>query len=659
MEHYSKLNTQEAWSVVQRYLKSNTYNYALLIDGPWGGGKTHFVTKELIPKIQENENEKKPIYVSLYGLRSTDELMGKVSQKVIFKKSEKRASTAVKIAKECTETIRSFTKVGLNLDGILLAIASFTQWSKYILIFDDLERCQIDIQEVLGAINGFVEHEGCKVILIANQKELGNQISKNQELKYLVAAQKNIVMTKTEEVVDPFLKGFYHEDKQVEVEEENFREARLRKRATLLFSKNHEYEKIKEKLIGEVIYFSPVYNEILEALINGVRPEKTSKILLAELSVIEEIFHTYAKCNLRTFQAFLEKTIYLFDLIDKAFEDRLPEIGAILIKYIFRVVCGFRNNETLSAMQAADLIGNFVIGDGGDGKNYLYGFKFVDCAVVNGYVGCEMVTESIKQYLTVYDSMLKDPNDPYNLLDKGWSEAREEEVTQNLSTMVEKLEADKYDFECVGLILELVIAITVGAEMPPEFMDRTKKYVLEYIAKAETPLAWIKKDTHRFMRSNKVCEKIETVSEEIEKAIVTQNEKVALNSFSSILDGKDWGNKLKEYFDNNKFNQKFKPWLLFEMQGDELNDLILNSYAGEISKLRECVYNALQGSAKLNIAELHRAKEVMEKMRSELKRRIDEARDRIAQMQIRLLKDQLKENADALARIITNTQNGS
>ena len=41
-----------------------------------------------------------------------------------------------------------------------------------ILIFDDLERCSINIVDLLGYINNFVEHQSYKVILIANEEEL-------------------------------------------------------------------------------------------------------------------------------------------------------------------------------------------------------------------------------------------------------------------------------------------------------------------------------------------------------------------------------------------------------------------------------------------------------------------------------------------------------
>ena len=45
---------------------SNT-DYALLIDGKWGSGKTYYVKNILIPLI-EKDKKYKPIYISLNGL---------------------------------------------------------------------------------------------------------------------------------------------------------------------------------------------------------------------------------------------------------------------------------------------------------------------------------------------------------------------------------------------------------------------------------------------------------------------------------------------------------------------------------------------------------------------------------------------------------------
>lgn len=41
-----------------------------------------------------------------------------------------------------------------------------------LIIFEDLERSEIDILKVFGYVNSLVEQDGAKVLLVANEKEL-------------------------------------------------------------------------------------------------------------------------------------------------------------------------------------------------------------------------------------------------------------------------------------------------------------------------------------------------------------------------------------------------------------------------------------------------------------------------------------------------------
>lgn len=63
-------------------------------------------------------------------------------------------------------------KIGFESDDLneLLSTIEFDK-SKIIIIFDDLERVGIEINEVLGIINSFVECHKTKVIIIANEKK--------------------------------------------------------------------------------------------------------------------------------------------------------------------------------------------------------------------------------------------------------------------------------------------------------------------------------------------------------------------------------------------------------------------------------------------------------------------------------------------------------
>ena len=66
--------------VVEQYLKMDT-NYALLITGKWGTGKTYYYNNVLVPKvIQKNEvlgnaqKKYKAVRISLYGVVGLDDV---------------------------------------------------------------------------------------------------------------------------------------------------------------------------------------------------------------------------------------------------------------------------------------------------------------------------------------------------------------------------------------------------------------------------------------------------------------------------------------------------------------------------------------------------------------------------------------------------------
>ncbi|WP_157844148.1 hypothetical protein [Candidatus Stoquefichus sp. SB1] len=40
---------------------------------------------------------------------------------------------------------------------------------------DDLERCTVDIQELLGCISDIAEQDSCKFIIVGNENEIKNQ----------------------------------------------------------------------------------------------------------------------------------------------------------------------------------------------------------------------------------------------------------------------------------------------------------------------------------------------------------------------------------------------------------------------------------------------------------------------------------------------------
>ena len=70
----------------------------------------------------------------------------------------------------------------------MLELLDYSNIKKAIFIFDDLERCGLSIIQTLGILNDLIENNGVKIIIIANQKEIGKvSDSSNLPHKYMVA----------------------------------------------------------------------------------------------------------------------------------------------------------------------------------------------------------------------------------------------------------------------------------------------------------------------------------------------------------------------------------------------------------------------------------------------------------------------------------------
>jgi nucleoside-triphosphatase THEP1 len=173
--------------------------FAVLLKGEWGSGKTWFINKY---REKLKENNQKCLYVSLYGMTSFSEIEDTFFQQLHPILSSKGMAITGKIFKG---VLKGTLKVDLDGDkkddgSLNLQIPEINipeylkNTDKCILIFDDLERCQIDIGHILGYINSFVEHQGLKVVIIANETELLKQDKYNSIKEKLIGKTFNVVL---------------------------------------------------------------------------------------------------------------------------------------------------------------------------------------------------------------------------------------------------------------------------------------------------------------------------------------------------------------------------------------------------------------------------------------------------------------------------------
>lgn len=139
--------------------------FCVLLTGPWGAGKTHF-----IKSFQESlKSEKQFLYVSLNGIQSIDQVNDEFYRILNPKLGGETAGIAGSLLKQ---SIKAGTRFEIDTKVIRFFKSVFTKYTNHILIFDDLERCEIPIEEQLGFLNKLVEHNSAKIILIANEQEL-------------------------------------------------------------------------------------------------------------------------------------------------------------------------------------------------------------------------------------------------------------------------------------------------------------------------------------------------------------------------------------------------------------------------------------------------------------------------------------------------------
>ena len=63
------------------YIRSDYTDYAIMINGEWGSGKTYFWNNKIKPKIdgmQFNGKKYSTIYMSLYGISNLEEISKKI-----------------------------------------------------------------------------------------------------------------------------------------------------------------------------------------------------------------------------------------------------------------------------------------------------------------------------------------------------------------------------------------------------------------------------------------------------------------------------------------------------------------------------------------------------------------------------------------------------
>ncbi|MDH2497933.1 P-loop NTPase fold protein [Acinetobacter baumannii] len=265
---------------IDYYCEDRLNNYAVLINGKWGVGKTWFISK-----VEERlkEKNKNVIYISLNGVAKKEAIDDEILRFLHPFWTNKKVKFLGRVA---SGLVKATLKVDLNNDGqsetLNVAVPSvnldelLTKGENLILIFDDVERCQIPISEILGYINYFVEHTKSKVILIGNEEEI--------------------------------------------------------------LKKDEKYLSEKEKIIGTTFLFNGDVNNAFDSMINDFLSENFKTKIIKNKSLILDVYTASKHQNIRVLKQSLHEFQRLFNIIswkdnEELFEKILRNFLILSIEY--------------------------------------------------------------------------------------------------------------------------------------------------------------------------------------------------------------------------------------------------------------------------------------------------------------------------------------
>lgn len=236
--------------------------FAVLIKGKWGCGKTFFIDSLLKEKFGEKYRKDSVIWLSLYGLSDIKQVSQKLYELMHPFLSNKITKFAFGVAKSA---VKISTGIDVDKDGnndISFDLSLFDVEkdennikTKRLLVVDDLERCSIPPEQILGFFSDYILEKNLKTIFIGNTDEIGN-------------------------------KNYNVEEKNSETQQVANDKLELKKES----AEKSDFEKIKEKVIGVEFTIYPETKEAIEKFVTKIQiPFLQKELCEICLTVVQQL----------------------------------------------------------------------------------------------------------------------------------------------------------------------------------------------------------------------------------------------------------------------------------------------------------------------------------------------------------------------------------
>lgn len=282
------MTTSELNNYILHYLKKDKTQTAIMLTGEWGSGKTYYIEKDLVPFLKDNKVTS--VVVSLYGLDDISMISKSIYMELRMStlggKHSETVTTGKVIAKNVLKNITGLAGINLGLDDKdLTELYESVNLKDKLLILEDVERSNISVTSLLGYVNGLVERDGVKVLLVANENE---------------------ILRKTERKMEFDFSKISDNKKSDNTEKKVPEEVKL-------------YLRIKEKTISDTIQFNGDFEQAVEQIIKEFDNYKLNMIFQRDQELYKTVSNTVRNIcgkNLRTFIFAIQKTVDVIDKMD-------------------------------------------------------------------------------------------------------------------------------------------------------------------------------------------------------------------------------------------------------------------------------------------------------------------------------------------------------
>lgn len=214
------------------YLQRENTQYATLLIGNWGCGKTYFIKDYINQKERNDKDIYKFIYISLFGLKSVSSVNSALFESlhpILGSKPVKFLGGVLQHAVKVGFRVDIFgdekdKESTINVDFSKINPLENRDYKELVFVFDDLERTGIPLTEILGFINLLCEQSNSKVIVISNEKEISEDKIYNKFKEKLVG--KTLVVENNERDFWIKYKNKYHDkinDDRLDIVKEVFK----------------------------------------------------------------------------------------------------------------------------------------------------------------------------------------------------------------------------------------------------------------------------------------------------------------------------------------------------------------------------------------------------------------------------------------------------